>query len=74
MNDDDDLYLTLPDQPEGLMDTMDAIRRLRSEAEEESRRCEYDPQGYTQRRVTAMRSHADKMEAAMERRLGWRRK
>lgn len=71
--DDEDLHLTLPDVTgSSFLETLDAIRDLRAQADAESARNNYDPTGFTERRVKAIRAHADGIEATMERRLGWR--
>jgi hypothetical protein len=71
MKPDDDLNLDLPLMPPGLLACIDTIRQLRADADAEEDRDQYDPCGYTRDRTRAMRAHADKLEAAMEQRLGW---
>ena len=67
----EELCLDLPETPERLIEVIDTIKRLRSEADAEAEACSYDPVGYTAKRVAAMLAHADAMERVMEERLGW---
>jgi hypothetical protein len=73
MNTHEDLYLSLPEAPAGLFDTIEMIRELRAQADLEESQIDYDPVDYQRRRVNAIRAHAESLESVMETRLGWRR-
>lgn len=57
--------------PTRLIDTIETIKALRELAWWEWDNDNYDPLGYTRMRVEAFRKHADKLEAEMEKRIGW---
>lgn len=69
----EDLYLTLPDPPNGLFDSIDQIRILREEADQMEKEIAYDPEDYQRRRVDALRAHISGLEQRLESRLGWNR-
>lgn len=72
MNYDEELCLELPsDNGLSLIQTIDLVRQLRDEADEEERSIGYDPVDHSRRRVDAMRRHADEIEKRMEKRIGW---
>lgn len=55
----------------GIIETIDTIRKLRAEAEEEWQKCGYDPEGFVQSVCDAKNKAADEMEEALEYILGW---
>jgi len=59
--------------PKGILETLDTIRRLRAEAEEEWQKCGYDPEGFVQSLCDAKNKAADHMEQILEHAIGWSR-
>lgn len=54
-----------------IIETIDKIRELRSEAENLLANSSYDPHNYTRDEAADLRSKADVLENDMEKRLGW---
>ena len=74
IDDGEELCLELPSGDGlSLIQTIDLVRQLRDDADEEERSTSYDPQDFMRRRVDAMRRHADAIEKRMEERIGWSR-